>query len=245
MRQLREVIPNLWTLEVSTPEVEVRAVIALGENQAVVWDTLTRPGDMAALDALLEDRPFHVVYSHGDWDHVWGTAGFTRSPLDIIAHADCLRRFDDDVPQMLLRKQMAEPGRWDEVALLPPNVSFASRLNLDLGRLTLELHHLPGHTSDCIVGWIPEQGVLLGGDAIETPLPLINRSDLLGDWLAALEAWRETDGLRLAIPSHGSVQGRDSLESTVAYLRAIAWAAENLICRQIWKTSMHLRIRRI
>lgn len=226
MRQLQEVIPNLWTLDVSAPEVQVRAVVVLGENQAVVWDTLTRPGDMAALESLLADRPFHVVYSHGDWDHVWGTAGFSRSPLDIIAHSDCLRRFADDVPQTLLQKQLAELGRWDDVALLPPNISFASRLSLDLGGLTLELHHLPGHTPDCIVGWIPEWGVLLGGDAIETPLPVCNRFDLLSDWLAALEAWRDNDGLRLAIPSHGSLRGRESLDTTIAYLRAILGLGE-------------------
>ena len=197
-----------------------------GENQAVVWDTLTRPGDMAALESLLGERPFHVVYSHGDWDHIWGTAGFSRPPLNIIAHADCLRRFDDDVPQTLLRKQLSELGRWDDVALVPPDLSFTSRLSLDLGGLTLELHHLPGHSPDCIVGWIPEWGVLLGGDAIETPLPVVNRFDLLSDWLAALEAWRDADSLRLAIPSHGSARGLESLESTIAYLRAILGRGE-------------------
>ena len=66
-------------------------------------------------------------------------------------------------------------------------MTFNSRLFLDLGGVTLELRHLPGHTSDCIVGWIPEWGVLLGGDAIETPLPVVNSEALLGGWLSALQ----------------------------------------------------------
>ena len=68
--------------------------------------------------------------------------------------------------------------------------------------------------------------MLLGGDAIETPLPVCNRFDLLSDWLGALEAWRDKDGLRLAIPSHGSLRGLESLESTIGYLRAILGQGE-------------------
>ena len=201
--------------------MQVRAVVVIGDKQAVVWDTLTHPNDMQLLTPLLGDKPYHVVYSHGDWDHIWGTAGLARKPLNIIAHAECLKRFDDDIPILLRRKQLAESGRWESVDLVPPNLTFTARLSLDLGGVTLELHHLPGHTIDCIVGWIPEWGVLLGGDAIETPLPVVNSSRLLSSWLASLELWAGKDELELAIPSHGSVPGRECLEATVAYLRAL------------------------
>ena len=42
------------------------------------------------------------------------------------------------------------------------------------------------------------------------------------DWLAALESWQGLDRLTRAIPSHGSLAGRESLDGTVAYLRALA-----------------------
>ena len=221
MRQILELQPNLHVLEVALPGYAVRSVIIIGERNAVVWDTLTGPKDMAALEPVIGSMPFHVVYSHADWDHIWGTNGFPRAPVDIIGHAECLRRFNDDVPVTLSDMQLAEPGKWDGIELTPPNLVFRSCMSLDLGGITLDLHHLPGHSADCIVGWIPEWGVLLGGDAIETPLPVVNDPNLLGAWLDALENWANNSDVQRSIPAHGSIEGRESLDSTVDYLRRL------------------------
>ncbi len=221
MRHIQELQPNLYSLELKLPELSARSLAVIGERHAVVWDTLTGAEDMATFEQVLAAKPFHVVYSHADWDHIWGTNGFSRPPLDIIGHRSCLRRFAQDVPTTLRDMQLAEPGRWDGIELIPPNMTFSSRMSLDLGGVTLELHHLPGHTPDCIVGWIPQWGVLLGGDAIETPLPIVNDAALLADWLRALEQWARNRALGSAIPTHGSVAGRESLDSTVDYLRRL------------------------
>lgn len=221
MPQLQEIRPNLWLFEVSSP-IQARAALIKGEERAVVWDTLTKPDAAAPLAAALEGMPYFVIYSHGDWDHVWGTAAFTEGRLAVVSHADCLRRFGDDVPRALQRMTLAELGAWESVRLVPPTMTFSSGMSLDLGGLTLELRHAPGHTADSIVGWIPQWGVLLGGDAIETPLPVVNSAHLVEGWLAALERWRLEPRLDLAIPAHGSLRGRESLERTIAYLRALS-----------------------
>ena len=221
MRQILELQPNLHIMEVTQPEFIVRSVAVLGERHAVLWDTLTGPEDMAAFQPVIGAKPFHVVYSHADWDHIWGTNGFSRPPLDIIAHQACLRRFDQDVPATLREMQLAEPGKWDEIELIPPNLVFSSCMSLDLGGITLELHHLPGHSADCIVGWIPQWGLLLGGDAIETPVPVVNDPGSLADWLDSLETWANNSAVKRAISAHGSIEGRESLDSTVDYLRRL------------------------
>ncbi len=221
MRQLQEIRPNLWLCEVDDAGISVRSALLVGERYAAVWDSLTHPADMADFSSLLGDKPFHVVYSHADWDHCWGTAGFAGAPLDIVAHADCRRRFDDDVPVTLSSMQKAEAGKWDAVRLIPPNLTFNSSLTLDLGGITLELRHLPGHSLDCIVGWIPEWGILLGGDTIETPLPVVYSASSIGNWLARLEMWAARDDLVQTIPSHGSSAERAALEQTLSYLRAL------------------------
>ncbi len=218
---MREIRPNLWLYEAAASGIQVRGAVIIGERYAAVWDSLARPADVARLSDLLGEKPFTLVYSHADWDHCWGTCGFARAPLCIIAHAECRRRFNDDVRTTLRRMQNADPEQWGDVVLVPPNLSFSASLNLDLGGVTLELRHLPGHTRDCIVGWLPEWGALLGGDAIETPLPVINSGDNIGGWLARLEAWAARDDLILSIPSHGSCDGREALEGTIAYLRAL------------------------
>lgn len=221
MRQIHELQPNLFALDVVLQGYSVRSIIGIGQRYAAVWDTLVRPDDMAALGTLLGDKPFHVIYSHADWDHIWGTEGFAATPLNISAHAECLRRFGSDVPRTLLEKQEEEPGKWDDVKLHAPEITFESRLAFDLGGINLELHHLPGHTSDCIVGWLPQWGVLLGGDAIESPLPVVNEARLVSRWLRALEDWAANSDVWLAIPSHGKIEGRQCLDTTIDYLRRL------------------------
>ncbi|MCY3574729.1 MAG: MBL fold metallo-hydrolase [Chloroflexi bacterium] len=233
MTRLQEFCANLWIYELETPSFVVRAAVVLGEERAVVWDTLSLPEEAAPLVDVLDGKPYYVVYSHGDYDHAWGTAGLGEKRLAVVAHAECLRRFGDDVPRALQRMQMAEPSQWDNVRLIPPNITFASCLSLDLGGLTLELHHCPGHTADSLVGWIPERGLLLGGDAIETPLPVVNDAQLLPGWLDALTAWQANDRLDYAIPSHGSATGRESLDQTVAYLRALAGDRQFMLPRKL------------
>lgn len=222
MGQANEILPNLWLYDAAAGDISVRGAVVVGERQAVVWDTLTHPRDIAALSAILEDKPFYVVYSHADWDHCWGTSGFRRPPLGVIGHEACRRRFEEDVPQVLSTMQNADAEKWAAVRLVPPNITFSTRMYLDLGGVRLELCHLPGHTKDCIVGWIPECGVLLGGDAIEMPLPVVNSRSQLESWLAALRDWAIRDEITRSIPSHGSTSGRNALDQTVAYLESLA-----------------------
>ena len=221
MRQIHEIQPNLYTLDVDLPEYSVRSVVVIGEIYAAIWDTLVSPEDMAALEPMIGDKPFHVIYSHSHFDHIWGTEGLWAAPLAICAHANCLQHFSGEVQSTLQQMREEEPGKWDEVTLHPPNLTFDSRLDMDLGGVTLELHHLPGHSDDGIVGWLPEWGVLLGGDAIETPLPVVNEARAISPWLQALEGWAGNPELKLTIPSHGVINGRQCLESTMDYLRCL------------------------
>ena len=217
-----EIRPNLWLYEASAAGISVRGAVIIGERYAAVWDSLAQPQDVADLPALLGDLPYFLIYSHADWDHCWGSSGLVRPPLSIIAHAECRRRFIHELPATLQRMCEADAQQWGAVRLMPPTLSFSSRLSLDLGGLTLELHHLPGHTSDCIVGWLPAWGTLLGGDAIETPLPVVNSGAHVGGWLARLERWAAREDLRYSIPAHGSCRGRVALDGTIAYLRALS-----------------------
>jgi glyoxylase-like metal-dependent hydrolase (beta-lactamase superfamily II) len=109
-------------------------------------------------------------------------------------------RFKSDVPDTLARKQIAEPGRWDDVQLLPPNVMIHRTCTLDLGGLTLELHHLPGHTDDCLIAYLPEHGIGLMGDTIETPFPVVPRDSNLAAWIEPLERWEQVPKLTRVVP---------------------------------------------
>lgn len=219
MTLVRELEPGLCVTELDLPEFSVRGAVLVGRERALVWDTLSHPRDMVPVAPLVAGRPLTVVYSHADWDHVWGTGGL--APDEVVGQEICRRRFDTDVPATLDEKRAAEPGAWDDVRLVPPTRTFTAELTLDLGDLTCVLHHLPGHTPDCCVAFLPERGVLLLGDTVETPLPVINDAGAVTAWIAALAPWAADPRVRLVIPAHGSIGGRKIISDTIAYLDAL------------------------
>jgi len=220
MLTLTEFRPGLWLTELHLEPFDVRGAVVIGHERAVVWDTLSHPRDMQALQPLVQNKWLAVVYSHADWDHCWGTAGLPTRQV-VIGHTVCHARFFDDVPTTLAEKQATQSAAWDEVALIPPTFTFQHDLTLDLGGVTLHLHHLPGHTPDCLVGFIPEWGILLAGDTIETPLPVVNEDSPLEAWIAALEQWEQTSAVQTVIPAHGRVGGRDLASHTRTYLHQL------------------------
>ncbi|MCX6050112.1 MAG: MBL fold metallo-hydrolase [Chloroflexi bacterium] len=213
--------PSLWLTELELPEFAVRGAVIIGQHRAVVWDTLSHPRDMALVRPLLDNKELIIVYSHADWDHVWGTVGLDYGEEPIVAQAECLARFSTDAPVTLQKKQTTEPGVWDEVVLVTPTLTFQAEYALDLGGVTLTLQHLPGHTEDCIVGFIPEWGILLAGDTIETPFPIIPRDSPLDQWIMALQKWAQDERVQTVIPAHGPIADRTLIERNLAYLQAI------------------------
>lgn len=219
MTILKKFRPGLWLTELHLDDFDVRGAVIIGEAGAVVWDSLSHPRDMQPVRTLLAQKDWQLVYSHADWDHVWGTTGLPYQGKAIIAHAHCLARFSDDVPRALQEKQVGEPNKWNEVILVPPTQTFATEFSMDLGGVTLKLHHLPGHTRDCIVGFIPEWGILLAGDTVETPLPVINPESPLEDWINSLKRWADDARVKHVIPAHGDIDGRELILQNVTYLQ--------------------------
>jgi glyoxylase-like metal-dependent hydrolase (beta-lactamase superfamily II) len=212
---------RIWLLQVPLEDYDVRGAFVLGDRCAAVWDTLSRPRDMRAFVPLIGARDLVIVYSHADWDHIWGTAGLPYRRARIIAHDRARDRFGTDVPVVLAEKRAAEPGMWDDVAIVPPGESFEREMAIDLGGLTLELRHLPGHTPDCIVGFIAERGLLLAGDTVETPCPAVPADSPLDEWIAQLARWASDERVRSVVPAHGEISGREILHANIAYLEAL------------------------
>jgi len=233
MTHLHEFRPNLWLTELQLDDFAVRGAVIMGRDRVLIWDTLSHPRDMQPILPLLAGRNVIIVYSHADWDHIWGTAGLPLTNATIVGHYQCLRRFSADVPVMLRDKQQTQPTEWAEVKLIPPTMTFETELSLDLGDITVILRYLPGHTEDCIVAFIPEWGILLAGDTLETPLPLLESPDNLAAWVAALQRWQANPQLQLVIPSHGEIAGPELLQHNLTYLQALLEGHEPAISSEL------------
>ena len=218
---LKQMTANLWIQELDLGIFEVRGALLIGEHRAVIWDTLSHPRDMGPYSPLIPNKDVFIVYSHADWDHIWGTAGFLATPATIIGHTVCRDRFQSDVPETLREKQQAEPEKWDDVALIPPNITFQDELLIDLGGLTVELHHLPGHSADCLIAIVPEQGIALMGDTIETPFPVVYPESPVPEWIERLQRWAQDTRITTVIPSHGPIGGPELITQTIDYLERL------------------------
>lgn len=220
MTTLREFRPGLWLTELALGMFDVRGAVIVGDDRVLVWDTLSHPRDMAGITKLAVKKPIVVVYSHADWDHCWGTAGL--KPAAIVAHEACAERFaSGSVQRKLDQFKRKEPGQYDEVVLIPPNIIIKDAA-IDLGGVSVTLHPLPGHTKDCLVAHIPEWGVLLAGDTVETPLPVMSKTKkLLPGWIDALSGWAANDAVQTVIPAHGLIGGRAVIKHTLRYLKAL------------------------
>jgi glyoxylase-like metal-dependent hydrolase (beta-lactamase superfamily II) len=216
---VRTLRPGLHLLETEVEDFDVRSAVLVGSERAVVWDTLAHPSHMAPVAGLVGDLPVTVAYSHADWDHAWGTCGLGWAT--VVAHDASVARFASDVRVELDARRRAAPDVWSAVELVPPTETFEDHHVVDLGGATLVLHALPGHTPDCIVGTVPEWGVLLAGDTVETPLPVVNDGATVRGWVASLERWRDDASVTQVIPSHGRLGGRELIGETLAYLRTL------------------------
>lgn len=214
-----EKLGQLWLTEVDLGEFKVRGVLIPGEERVAIWDTLSHPDDMKAFLPMLAGREPVIVYSHADWDHVWGTEGIGAGNYTIVAHDLCKKRFAAEVAETLTEKTADDPGRWQAVRLHPPTLTFTESHRVDLGSTALFLHHLPGHTEDSIVGFLPDEGVLLVGDAVEHPLPQVPAGCDLARWIAELRRWQANPQLRTVIPSHGQIGGAELLAGNIVYLQ--------------------------
>lgn len=100
-----------------------------------------------------------------------------------------------------------------------PTLTVEDKLILHDGGRTVEIRHLGrGHTSGDLVVHLPQERIVVAGDLVVWPVPLIGGDQShVGDWAATLEALR---ALRPAviIPGHGPVFRDDSYVNLLARL---------------------------
>lgn len=221
-----EVVPNTgWDERIivcrCAPTVDVFIVVT--QRYVVLVDTLLNPQTAAELleiarPHLTQGRHLLAINTHDHWDHAWGNQVFdgpdALHPAPIIATRRSAARLRHD---FLAEMQQREPGRFDAVRLVPPNVLFDDTLTIDGGDLTLELFPTPGHAPDHVAIFIPQIRTLLAADAAEFPFPFPENAQ-------ALPALRESLARMVALEPqvalycHASVSsGPDLLRQNIAY----------------------------
>jgi cyclase len=162
--------------------------------------------------------PAMVVNTHHHGDHTNGNCLVPDATL--IGHERCR---DLVRSSGILRPDgIFEPVDWGELEPAPPFVTMTERLDVWLGDLRVELHHFgtAAHTTNDVVAWIPEHGVLFTGDLVfNGGTPFVLMGSVAGS-LTALDCIVELEP-SVIVPGHGAPCTMEVIDVIGEYLRFV------------------------
>jgi cyclase len=201
------------------------AGVVVGADGAVVIDTLATERRSRQLRTTVErlagDRAAGpartLVNTHHHGDHSFGNHVFGPAAT-VVAHDQARREMADTA--------MALTGLWPDVdwgrvELRLPTLTFPDRITLHLDERPVELIHVgPAHTTNDVVAWLPDDGVLFAGDVVLGGCTPFNLMGSIEGALAAVERLRRL-GATTVVGGHGPVSGPALFDETTAYLRRV------------------------
>jgi glyoxylase-like metal-dependent hydrolase (beta-lactamase superfamily II) len=92
-----------------------------------------------------------------------------------------------------------------------PTLALENRITLHLGNRIIDVRHLGrGHTAGDLVVHLPKERIVIAGDLVVWPVPLVgNPQSNIGDWATTLKKLQELQPA-LIVPGHGPVMHDDS-----------------------------------
>ena len=192
----------------------------VGRDGTTLIDTcFTEQRTRALLATVLSisDRPIRtLVNTHHHGDHTHGN--YLLPGATIIGHDRCR----DEVLSSGHIAQALFPGvDWGTLEVAAPFVTFDEHLTVWVDDRRMELRFVgPAHTTNDVVGWIPDERVLFAGDLVfNGGTPFVVMGSVSGT-LAALDRLRALDPVTI-VPGHGPVCGPEALEVQTAYLQFV------------------------
>jgi len=229
--------------------------IVVGSEGVAVIDPGLFANGPRVVDELrrLTDLPVrYVIYTHGHYDHAFGTPALLEDAAarghdapDIVGHVNVARRFERYAKTAghLAGTFDAQFAIWDRhggdvvrsAVYCPPTVAYEDRLVLDgLGGQVVECRHGLGETDDHTWVWIPGPRVVVGGDFIVSSLPnagtpfRVQRYVL--EWAEALEEMASLEPAAI-VSGHGGVFTAHGPEMLAVTARALHYLDDEVVRR--------------
>jgi glyoxylase-like metal-dependent hydrolase (beta-lactamase superfamily II) len=223
MLQRERVAENVYSFQ-SDVYAQVNAGAVVGPNWAVVIDTLALPEETLAIRQFIEQElqvPIrYVINTHFHADHSWGNYLFPNAT--ILASTLC-RELLDTRGRASLEEARKHGTTFRQSRIILPHLTFAEgSLSLRVGKKTLSMIFLPGHSPDNLGVIVEEDRVLFAGDVL-MPIPYI--VDGNADEMVLSLKQLGLIGLENVVQGHGDIVLRGEVERSVkenlAYLSAI------------------------
>ena len=203
---------------------QVNAGAIVGQDWSILIDTLAYPEETNEIRDFLEGRlskPVrYIINTHYHSDHTLGNCWFPNAT--ILSHKLCRTLLDTEG-----RKTLAEVKRNNRelrsLKIVLPEVLFdTGTLCLQIGKRSIRLLHLPGHSPDGIGVLLEEDRVLFSGDIL-MPVPYL----VDGDFDMMVESMKSLPQMKLenVVQGHGETYLRgevaSKIQDNIAYLNTI------------------------
>ncbi|MEJ2411610.1 MAG: MBL fold metallo-hydrolase [Anaerolineales bacterium] len=193
---------------------QVNAGAVIGQDWAVVIDTLAFPDETLAIREFIEDelkrKVRYVINTHYHADHSWGNCYFPGAY--ILSSALC-RDLLEEFGKKSLARALESDSTFQKTQIILPHLTLTEGvLELIIGEKTLRFIDLPGHSPDGIGVYIVEDEVLFAGD-VWMPIPHI----VDGDSEVMRESLRNIGKLTIenVVQGHGEVILRGEVNSSI------------------------------
>jgi glyoxylase-like metal-dependent hydrolase (beta-lactamase superfamily II) len=217
------VADDVYTFQ-SDVYAQVNAGAVIGQDWAVVIDTLAFPEETLAIRDFIEEelkrKVRYVINTHYHADHSWGNCFF---PGAYILSHDLCRVNLEKYGQKSLDRALESDNIFQKTQIVLPHLTLNTGiLELIVGEKTLQFIDLPGHSEDGIGIYLVEDEVLFSGD-VWMPIPHI----VDGDPDVMRESLNKIEDLTIenVVQGHGEVILRGEVSSSIvdriAYLDKI------------------------
>jgi glyoxylase-like metal-dependent hydrolase (beta-lactamase superfamily II) len=209
--------------------VQGQAALGSAANQNFISNAgfVVTPGGVVVIDALgspplarrllaeigkVTTQPVrHVVVTHYHADHIYGLQAFQQAGATIHAHAAARDYLASDTARLRLaasrealfpwvdeRTRLVEADHWLGVP------DRAADTWLELGGVRFLIRPVgPAHTPEDLVVYLPDRGVLFGGDLLfRGRIPFVGQADSRA-WITALDRLLALQP-RVLVPGHGA-----------------------------------------
>ncbi len=227
MHEIYQVRPNIYQIQEAKG---VYFAIVAGSKQALVLDTGYGIADNRKFVDEFLKVPYIVINSHGHIDHTMGNNQFEEfyihpADVELYQRSNAFERRKNAYLNLAEENKLDTAKAEEYAAILSPEAkTVEDGTSFDLGGLSVEVVHLPGHTKGALGLLVKEERLLLAGDCFNPDMWMF------ADNHDTLEVLEGTFTKALALPFDTYLGGHTTVEVPREFL---ATARENVRRREV------------